>query len=58
MTIMNVKYIKPKTKRVKSFNATDIFERYGSFDFGQQEVNQIHLADMKRKDEDGFYKCI
>lgn len=58
MTIMNVKYMKPKTKRSKSFNATEIFERYGNFDFGQQEVNQIYLADMKRKDEDGFYKCL
>lgn len=58
MTIMNVKYIKPKTKESKWFDANEILERYGTFEFGQQEVNQIHLAEMKRKDADGFYKCI
>lgn len=58
MTIMNVKYIKPRTKKSKSFDATDILERYGSYDFGHQEVNQIDLADMKQKNADGFYKCI
>lgn len=58
MTVMNVKYIRPKSKKSNSFNATEIFERYGSFDFGQQEVNQIHLADMKQKNADGFYKCL
>lgn len=58
MTVMNVKYIKLKTKHSKSFDATEILERYGSFDFGHQAVDQIYLAEMKRKDADGFYMCL
>lgn len=56
LTLLNVKYSK-KTKN-KSFDANHIMEQYANFEFGSQEVNQIHLAAMSQKDPDGFYKCI
>lgn len=55
MTVMNVKYTKNK---IKSFDATQIFDQYADFEFGSQEVNQIHLVAMQLKDSDGFYKYI
>lgn len=58
MTVMNAKCIKPKSKKFKSFDATVILERFSNFDFGHQEVDQIYLAEIKLKGEDGFYKCI
>lgn len=56
MTLLNVKYLK-KAKH-KSFDARHILEQYADFDFGCQEVKQIHLAVMSQKDPHGFYKCI
>lgn len=52
---MNVKYTKNK---IKSFDATHILDQYADFEFGSQEVNQIHLVAMQLKDSDGFYKYI
>lgn len=57
MTLLNIKYLK-KAKNNKSFDAKFILEQYADFEFGSQEVNQIHLALMSQKDADGFYKCI
>lgn len=49
----------PKTKNnfKKHFDARHILEKYGDFDFGTQQFNEIHLAIMQSKDVDGFYKC-
>lgn len=58
MTVMNVKYLKSKNSKIKSFNATHILERFADFEFGSQEVNKVYLASMREKDPDGFYKCI
>lgn len=58
MTVMNVKYLKSKYSKIKSFNATHILERFADFEFGSQEVNKVYLASMREKDPDGFYKCI
>lgn len=58
MTLMNVKYVKPRKQQTKSFDATHIFEYFTEFEFGNQEVNQVLLVEMKEKDADGFYKCI
>lgn len=55
MTVLNVKYSKNK---IKNIDATHIFEKYGDFEFGSQEINDIHLAAMQYTDPDGFYKCI
>lgn len=45
-----------KVKR-KTFDARNILENYAKYDFGCQTVNEIHLAIMNSKDNDGFYKC-
>lgn len=58
MTLMNIKYAKRRNKKANSFDATHIFEQHTDFEFGCQEVSQIMLVDMKRMDEDGFYKCV
>lgn len=47
-----------KKRKPKSFDATHILEQFMEFNFGQQNVNQILLVDMKNTDVDGFYKCI
>lgn len=47
---------KTKNIRRRTFDARNILENYGKFDFGMQ-VNEIHLAILKSNDTDGFYKC-
>lgn len=46
-----------QSKRSKRFDARHILEKYANYDFGSQELNEIHIAIMKSKDSDGFYKC-
>lgn len=47
-----MKYFKYPT-----FDARHLLENYGDFDFGTQEISEIHLAIMKTTDEsNGFYK--
>lgn len=58
MTILNARYMSYKSNKPECFDARDILNRYEFFEFGHQEVEQIHLVDMMKVDADGFYKCI
>lgn len=65
MTVINAKNDKSddddeagnRRKPPKKFDARHILDRYADYEFGSQELNQIHIAVMKSKDADGFYKC-
>lgn len=43
--------------RLKRFDARHILEKYANYEFGSQELSEIHIAIMGSKDADGFYKC-
>lgn len=46
-----------KFRASKKFDARHILENYSRYEFGSQRIDEIHLAIMKSKDADGFYKC-
>lgn len=41
----------------KSFDARNILDKYADYEFGQQTLTEVHLAIMKSKEKNGFYKC-
>lgn len=41
----------------KRFDARQILDKYGQYEFGSQELHEIHIAIMRSTDTDGFYKC-
>lgn len=43
------------SKRI-SFDARPILEKFVNFDFGQQQLNLIHLSHRFSVDEKGYYK--
>ena len=48
-----------RTKRQRereTFDASTILENFGSYDFGQFKINQIHLSIMSHYDENGHYE--
>ena len=48
-----------RTKRQRereTFDASTILENFGSHDFGQFKINQIHLSIMSHYDENGHYE--
>lgn len=55
MTVINVRYA---TYKCGPLDASVLLKCYGDFEFGSEEVNQIHLVAMQCKDEGGFYKRI
>lgn len=65
MTLINASHADNETDdgtksqkiRGKTFDARNILDKYAKHDFGSQVVNEIHLAILKTKDDDGFYKC-
>lgn len=46
-----------KFKGKKTFDARHILENYSQYEFGTEQVNEIHLAILRSKSDDGFYKC-
>lgn len=64
MTLMNTKYRKdlasPKKKWVKrtSFDATKIMEKYKDYEFGQCDLNSVHISNISSLGEDGFYESL
>lgn len=44
--------------RAKGFDAQNILDKYVDYEFGQQNITEMHLAIMKSSDaNNGFYKC-
>lgn len=60
MTVMNNRYRKQlDAKSARSFDAREILKRYGDYNFGKVECNEVHLCVMHHTsgDEHGtFYK--
>lgn len=58
-TVMNVKHRKrqQRTKRFDSFDARTIFEQYGSEDWGEYIIPEVHLSQRFKFDENGYYHC-
>ncbi|KAI0496765.1 hypothetical protein KFK09_023089 [Dendrobium nobile] len=58
-TLMNARHRKRKlrTRRNDSFDARDIFKRYGSEDWGEYAIREAHLSQRFVFDESGYYHC-
>ncbi|XP_016973669.1 activating signal cointegrator 1 complex subunit 1 [Drosophila rhopaloa] len=56
MTVMNNRYRKEAMKSGNSFDAREILKRFGDFDFGSAECQDVHLCVLKSRGEDEFYK--
>ncbi|KAL0910369.1 hypothetical protein M5K25_021345 [Dendrobium thyrsiflorum] len=58
-TLMNARHRKRKmrTRRHDSFDARDIFNRYGSEDWGEYVIQEAHLSQRFVFDESGYYHC-
>lgn len=54
MTVMNTRY---RRENSNSFDAREILKRYGDYDFGSVECNEVHLCVLRSSNEvDDFYK--
>ncbi|CAL9122429.1 unnamed protein product [Musa acuminata var. zebrina] len=59
-TLMNARHRKRKgrrTKRHDSFDARHIFRVYGSKDWGEYHIPEVHLSQRFKFDESGYYHC-
>ncbi|KAJ3701004.1 hypothetical protein LUZ61_004709 [Rhynchospora tenuis] len=57
-TLMNVRHRKNKKKRWNdSFDARKIFDEYGSEEWGEYPIQEIHLSQRFKFDESGYYHC-
>ncbi|XP_078174632.1 uncharacterized protein LOC144568232 isoform X5 [Carex rostrata] len=57
-TLMNVRHRKSKRKRWNdSFDARRIFDEYGSEEWGEYPISEIHLSQRFKFDESGYYHC-
>ncbi|KAG0493953.1 hypothetical protein HPP92_004947 [Vanilla planifolia] len=58
-TLMNTRHRKRKmgTKRHDSFDARSIFKSYGSKDWGEYLISEVHLSQRFAYDENGYYHC-
>uniref|UniRef100_A0A0E0FJ23 K Homology domain-containing protein n=1 Tax=Oryza nivara TaxID=4536 RepID=A0A0E0FJ23_ORYNI len=58
-TIMNVRHRKSKrwNQRNDSFDARNIFRKYGEHDWGEYLIPEIHLSQRFKFDERGYYYC-
>uniref|UniRef100_A0A0D9Y5M7 K Homology domain-containing protein n=1 Tax=Oryza glumipatula TaxID=40148 RepID=A0A0D9Y5M7_9ORYZ len=58
-TIMNVRHRKSKrwNQRNDSFDAQNIFRKYGEHDWGEYLIPEIHLSQRFKFDERGYYYC-
>ncbi|KAL4194083.1 hypothetical protein AMTRI_Chr05g66930 [Amborella trichopoda] len=58
-TVMNARHRKRKriTKKFDSFDACNIFKRYGSEEWGEFVIGEAHLSQRFKFDESGYYHC-
>lgn len=58
-TLMNMRHMKRKkrTKKFFSFDARDIFEKFGSEEWGELAIQEVHLSQRFKFDEKGYYHC-
>ncbi|KAF0917353.1 hypothetical protein E2562_017526 [Oryza meyeriana var. granulata] len=58
-TIMNVRHRKSKKRnqRNDSFDARNIFRKYGEHDWGEYCILAVHLSQRFKFDESGYYCC-
>uniref|UniRef100_A0A0D9UYR0 K Homology domain-containing protein n=1 Tax=Leersia perrieri TaxID=77586 RepID=A0A0D9UYR0_9ORYZ len=58
-TIMNVRHRKSKKRnqRNDSFDARNIFKKYGEHDWGEYLIPEIHLSQRFKFGENGYYYC-
>nr|CAB3475645.1 unnamed protein product [Digitaria exilis] len=59
-TIMNVRHRKSSKKWNRwndSFDAQDIFRKFGSEEWGQYHIPEVHLSQRFKFDESGYYHC-
>ncbi|ERM98705.1 hypothetical protein AMTR_s00109p00142690 [Amborella trichopoda] len=56
-TVMNVKFRKRtvRTRKIGSFDAHDIFEQYGSEEWGEYVIGEAHLSQRFKYDRSGYY---
>ncbi|KAL8170992.1 hypothetical protein V2J09_022796 [Rumex salicifolius] len=58
-TLMNGRHRKRKTgnKRMDSFDARGIFDKYGSEEWGEYHINEAQLSQRFVFDNSGYYHC-
>ncbi|XP_006643952.1 activating signal cointegrator 1 complex subunit 1 isoform X2 [Oryza brachyantha] len=58
-TIMNVRHRKSKkqNQRNDSFDARNIFRKFGEHDWGEYLIPEVHLSQRFKFDETGYYYC-
>ncbi|PIA64812.1 hypothetical protein AQUCO_00100347v1 [Aquilegia coerulea] len=58
-TVMNARHRKRKkmTKRFDTFDARSIVKQYGSEDWGEYIIPEVHLSQRFVFDENGYYHC-
>ncbi|KAF7843379.1 Activating signal cointegrator 1 complex subunit 1 [Senna tora] len=59
-TVMNARHRKRsklRKKKVDSFDARGIFKQYGSEDWGEYPIREVHLSQRFSFDENGYYHC-
>ncbi|KAK6125074.1 hypothetical protein DH2020_041190 [Rehmannia glutinosa] len=58
-TVMNASHRKRKkrTRKFDSFDARGIFELYGSEEWGEYPIREVHLSQRFVFDENGYYHC-
>jgi len=58
-TIMNVRHRKSKKRNRwnDSFDARDIFRKYGKEEWGEYHIPEVHLSQRFKFDESGYYHC-
>lgn len=57
-TLMNVRHRKSERKRWNdSFDARRVFDEYGSEEWGEYPISEIHLSQRFKFDESGYYHC-
>ncbi|XP_072150218.1 uncharacterized protein [Setaria viridis] len=58
-TIMNVRHRKSKQRNRwnDSFDARDIFRKYGKEEWGEYHIPEVHLSQRFKFDESGYYHC-
>ncbi|TVU04007.1 hypothetical protein EJB05_50423, partial [Eragrostis curvula] len=58
-TIMNVRHRKSKKRNRwnDSFDARDIFRKFGKEEWGEYHIPEVHLSQRFKFDESGYYYC-
>ncbi|KAG0535774.1 hypothetical protein BDA96_03G007800 [Sorghum bicolor] len=59
-TVMNVRHRKSRNKRnpwKDSFDARDIFRKYGNEEWGEYPIHEVHLSQRFKFDKSGYYYC-